>query len=70
MEIWCMGMDQDGYMVGSNFDWKLFGHEVDPLVLILELNEALQTRGTRLTLQEYQGLEDLVAQVSSMLQEV
>jgi hypothetical protein len=44
LENWCIGMSNDGLLVGTNFDRNLFGYEVDPLEILLEvLNELEET---------------------------
>jgi hypothetical protein len=66
IENWCVGMSNDGLMVGINFDRNMFGHEVDPIDLILELNKELTILGKEILLRKYNGLSELIAQIESL----
>ena len=63
MENWCVGMSNDGLLIGTQFDQNLFGHEVEPLDLILELTAELKSNGKDLNLRKFDGIEDLEKQV-------
>ena len=38
LEHWLPGMEGDGYLVGTNWNAQLSGHEVEPLQLLEEIN--------------------------------
>ena len=63
MENWCVGMANDGLLIGTQFDQNLFGHEVEPLDLILELTAELKSIGKDLNFRKYKGIIDLEEQV-------
>jgi len=54
MENWLTGMDQDGSIAGTNFDWNLFGFEALPLTLIIELFDELNNTGKVLNFSKYE----------------
>jgi hypothetical protein len=54
MENWLTGMDQDGSIAGTNFDWNLFGFEALPLNLIIELFDELNNVGKALIFAKYE----------------
>ncbi|WP_026942932.1 DUF2750 domain-containing protein [Hellea balneolensis] len=54
MENWLTGMDQDGSIAGTNFDWNLFGFEALPLNLIIELFDEINNVEKTLNFSKYQ----------------
>lgn len=69
IESWCIGMANDNLMVGSNFDQNMFGFEIDPLELVVDLDKELKTLGKEIRLQKYQRMNDLVNEVKKILSE-
>lgn len=67
IENWCLGMDGDGLLVGTNFDLDLFGQESDPLELILDLIAELKITKTELEFVKFNYLQDLENQVKDIL---
>ncbi len=68
IENWCIGMDNDLIMAGIEFDDELTGNEVDPLELILEINEVLKKINKKLMLQNYKSMNDLADEVTKILE--
>ncbi|WP_345164692.1 DUF2750 domain-containing protein [Nibribacter koreensis] len=68
LENWCVGMDNDGLLLGTNFDQNMFGHEIEPLDLILEITAELKSSGKKLELQKFENIEDLEKQVKAILE--
>ncbi len=66
MENWCIRMLNDGLLVGTQFDQNLFGHEAEPLDLILELTSELKSTGKDLTFRKFNGIVDLEIQVKKL----
>jgi hypothetical protein len=69
IENWCIGMANDLIMAGTNFDADLFGHEVDPLELIIELSEELSKQNKEIKLQNHTSFNDFVNEVNKILEE-
>jgi hypothetical protein len=69
IENWCIGMANDNLMAGSDFDQNLFGFEIDPLELIVDLDNELKLLGKAIRLQNYQRMDDLVNEVKKILSE-
>jgi hypothetical protein len=69
IENWCIGMANDNLMVGSNFDQNMFGFEIDPLDLIIELGKKLKEQRKEIKLQNYQRLDDLVHAIEKIINE-
>tara|TARA_R110000850_G_C9691902_1_gene439105 strand:+ start:29 stop:484 length:456 start_codon:yes stop_codon:yes gene_type:complete len=68
LENWCIGMDNDGLLVGTEFDQNMFGFETEPLNLILDLCSELKSMGKDLELQKFQGISDLESQVKAIVE--
>lgn len=58
VEFWCVGMHQDNIIVGTNFDYQLFGYEEEPLVLARDILEAIRGSTTQLNLENYSSIEE------------
>lgn len=67
LENWCIGMENDGLLIGTEFDRNMFGFEAEPLELILELISELKMNKKELDLREFDGIYDLYEQVKSIL---
>ena len=48
IENWCMGMEGDGLLVGTEFDQNMFDFEADPLELIIDLLNELEANNQQL----------------------
>ena len=66
MENWCIGMANDGLLIGTQFDQNLLGHEVEPLDLILELTSELKSIEKDLNFKKFNGIADVEKQVKEI----
>lgn len=69
VENWCLGMNSDGLLVGTNFDSNLLGYEAEPLELILDIIEELRSSGKSLELRKFENTEDLEKQIKEVLED-
>lgn len=69
LENWCLGMNNDGLLVGINFDSNLFGYEAEPLELALEVIEELKKNDKSLILRKFNNLEDMENQIREVLKD-
>lgn len=69
VENWCLGMNSDGLLVGTNFDSNLFGYEAEPLELILDIIEELKASEKSLELRKFKDMEDLEKQIREVWEE-
>lgn len=42
IEDWCIGIPNEGLLIGTEFNQNMFGFEVDPLDLVFELGKELK----------------------------
>lgn len=63
MENWCVGMENDGLLIGTQFDQNMFGFEAEPLELIVDLSTELKSIGKDLNFRKFKGVADLEKQV-------
>lgn len=68
IENWCIGMDQDRLLVGTEFDHNKFGFEAEPLDLILELLTELKSINKDLKFKKFKGISDLEEQLREILE--
>jgi len=66
LEHWCVGMANDGLIIGVDLDTELTGYEIDPLDLILEISDQLGEKGKALKLKDYKSLDALVEEIESL----
>ncbi|MDO4783066.1 MAG: DUF2750 domain-containing protein [Capnocytophaga felis] len=59
LELWCLGMYDDGVVVGIEFDHKLFGYEQLPLDLLNDLIHQAEDTKTKLSFKNFESLSDL-----------
>ncbi|NLD93388.1 MAG: DUF2750 domain-containing protein [Fibrobacter sp.] len=69
LEHWCVGMANDGLVIGVDLDTELTGYEIDPLDLILEISDQLSAIGKTLKLKDYKSLDALVEEIESLDEE-
>lgn len=67
MENWCVGMGNDGLLVGTEFDQNLFGFEADPYELILDLSSELKNIGKNLDFRKFDNINDIENQVKDVI---
>ena len=68
IENWLVGMYGDGFIVGTNWDANMFGKEIDPLELALEITDHLTAKGKSLRLGKYKDIIDFQTQVRKVLE--
>jgi hypothetical protein len=68
IENWCVGMESDGLLIGTEFDQNMFGFEAEPLELILDLSTELNSIGKDLNFENFDGIADLEKQVKAILE--
>ncbi len=68
IENWCIGMENDGLLIGTEFDQNMFGFEAEPLELILELLAKLKTLGKEIILKKFDDILDLESQIRDILE--
>ncbi|GFD82704.1 hypothetical protein KUL118_55660 [Tenacibaculum sp. KUL118] len=68
MENWCVGMENDGLLIGTQFDQNMFGFEAEPLELIMDLSTELKSIGKDLNFRKFNGIEDLEKQVKEIME--
>lgn len=67
IENWCIGMDNDVLLVGTNFDQNMFGFEIEPFDLIIELVEELKINKKELDFLKFENLADLENQINKAI---
>lgn len=67
LEDWVVGMSNDGLIVGTNWDLNLFGKEVEPLDLALEITSKLIQQDKAIEFKKYRDLSDYYNQLRKAL---
>lgn len=67
IENWCIGIDNDGLLIGTNFDQNMFGYEIEGYQLILELIVELEKSNTALMFMKFSSIQDLKSQITEAL---
>lgn len=67
IENWCIGIHNDGLLVGTNFDQNMFGNEIEGYNLIIELIDELKKTKKELKLKKFENIQDLESQIKKIL---
>lgn len=67
LEDWIGGMYDDGVMAGTNWDEELFGIEINPLELALEVIEEIKKQGKSVTFVNYEDLDDYESNIRDVI---
>jgi hypothetical protein len=67
IENWCIGMEGDGLLVGTEFDQNMFGFEADPLELIIDLLNELEANNQQLKFTKFKDQVILKSQINEIL---
>jgi len=68
LENWCIGMEIDGLIVGTEFDQNMFGYESEPLHLILEIVQELKAINKEISLKKFDTIFDLEKLINTILE--
>lgn len=68
IENWCIGMENDGLLIGTEFDRNMFGFESEPMELIIELVTELKSIGKDLKFKKFEGIKDLEKQIKEIIE--
>jgi Protein of unknown function (DUF2750) len=68
IENWCVGMSNDQFIVGTNFDQNMFGYEAEPLELILDLVKELRNIKSEIKFLKFSNLDDLEEQIKGAME--
>jgi len=63
IENWCIGMNNDNLLAGTDFDHNMFGFETEPLELALALINELKANKSDIAFQKFHDLNDLEQQI-------
>lgn len=66
IESWCIGMYNDGYIIGCNFDEAMFGSEIEPFAMIELLHARLNKLGKQIELENYGSVGELVDEINRL----
>jgi hypothetical protein len=69
LEDWCIGMHNDGLLVGTEWDSEMNGMEAEPLDLALDILKELKNQGKHIPLQKFAEPEELEGQIQEILKE-
>jgi hypothetical protein len=67
IENWCIGMDNDGLIAGTNLDTNMFGYEARPLELVVELLKELKSDNQRIIFKKYSTIDELYLRIQMIL---
>jgi hypothetical protein len=67
MENWCVGLDDDSHLVGINFDENLYGLEVRPLELLLDIIKYIKANKISIQLVENKSIDSFEKTVKELL---
>jgi hypothetical protein len=63
LEIWMVGMHNDAVLAGTDWDSNMFGKEVEPLVLALDITNEVIAQKQEVEFIEYDDMDDFRQQI-------
>lgn len=69
LEAWCVGIHQDSGLIATEMDANLFGREVEPLRLALQLLAECERQGQQLFFHNYDTVEEFATLLRTTLNE-
>jgi hypothetical protein len=67
LEKWVVGMSKDNILVGTNWDANMFGKEIHPLRLALEIVDELRLKSKNIDFDKFSDLTDYETQIKNTL---
>lgn len=64
LESWCVGMAEDGTLVGANWDANMFGKESESLAVALDILNQLKSINSTLALKNYGSIDEFIADIN------
>jgi hypothetical protein len=69
LESWCRGMADDDLLAGINWDANMFGNEVNPLKLAVDILEQLKVIKSAIKFADHASIDDFIADIKLSLDE-
>lgn len=66
IEDWCVGIYNDSFLVGLDFNAEMIGVETDPIDLILEITKTLKAKKIDLEFEQFKNIQDIENQIKKM----
>ncbi len=67
MEVWCIGMENDGLIIGTEFDQNMFGFEAKPLELVLDLATELESSGKEVSFKNFRRIKEIENRIKAII---
>jgi hypothetical protein len=67
LENWCVGMSNDGILVGVNWDANMFGKETNALSVALDILNKLNLMKSAITFSNYSSITEFVKEINEAL---
>jgi len=64
LESWCVGMADDGTLVGANWDANLSGKESEALAIALDILTRIKDTNSTLALKNYGSVDEFIADIN------
>jgi hypothetical protein len=69
LESWCLGMADDDLLAGINWDANMFGKEVNPLPLAIDILEQLKVINSAIKFTNYADINEFIADIKLSTEE-
>jgi len=66
LEDWCVGIYNDSFLVGLDFNAQMIGLETDPIDLILAITKKLKSKKIDLEFEHFKNIQDIENQIKKM----
>jgi hypothetical protein len=69
LENWCLGMAEDGTLVGANWDAKMLGKESDAIAVVLDILNRIKEINSTISFKNYSSIDELIADINQATEE-
>ncbi|WP_184546102.1 DUF2750 domain-containing protein [Mucilaginibacter sp. FT3.2] len=70
LESWCVEMADENVLVGANWDARMLGKEIPALEVALDILNQLKANNTALVFKNYSGVDDFIANINELPDEL
>jgi hypothetical protein len=68
LEDWCIGMSDENYIAGTDFDTQMTGNEEDPLELLISICTRLEEQKIELKLKKFKSVSEILSSAQKAIQ--
>ncbi|HZX59608.1 MAG TPA: DUF2750 domain-containing protein, partial [Mucilaginibacter sp.] len=65
LESWCVGMAENGTLIGANWDANMFGKESNALIVAADILNRLNEINSTIAFRDYNSIDEFIIEISA-----